>query len=80
MEPKLYILYGECAKCHKGFERRYATERGVKCASTRALNKGRMPCCTDESYTIGWAYDFAQEEIVKQATNIVNQSKGIVNQ
>jgi len=74
MEPKLYILYGECAKCHKGFERRYATKRGVKCAYTRAENKG-MPCCTNGSYTIGWAYDFAQEAIVNQATNIVNQPK-----
>jgi hypothetical protein len=79
MENKLYILYGKCAKCFKGFERRYATKKGVKCAYTRARNK-RYSCCTDESYTIGWGYDFAQEEIVKQATNIVNQSKGIVNQ
>ena len=79
MEPKLYILYGECAKCHKGFERRYATKKGVKCAYTRARNK-RYSCCTDESYTIGWGYDFAQEAIVKQPKGIVNQSNGIVNQ
>jgi hypothetical protein len=65
MEPKLYILYGECVKCHKGFERRYATQRGVKRAYAHAEKKG-MPCCTNGSYTIGWAYDFAQEAILKR--------------
>jgi len=71
MDKKLYILYGECKVCRNSFERRYATQRGVKCAYTRAENKG-MPCCTNGSYTIGWAYDFAQEAILNQQRGITD--------
>jgi hypothetical protein len=79
MEPKLYILYGKCAKCHKGFERRYATKKGVKCAYTRARKKVPL-CCPNAGYTIGWVSGSVKEEIVKQPKGIVNQSKEIVNQ
>jgi hypothetical protein len=71
MEPKLYILWGVCRMCHKGFERRYATQRGVKRAYTRAQNK-RYSCCPNAGYTIGWAYDFAQEAILKQQRGITD--------
>jgi hypothetical protein len=69
-----FILRGQC-ECGNSFERRYATQRGVKNASTRAGNKG-MSCCPHGWFRIKWLHDLgAQEEIVNQATNIVNQSK-----
>jgi hypothetical protein len=81
MENKLYILWGVCRMCKNNFERRYATQRGVKRAYAHAEKRRRwgrwgrsqvwwmgkrMPCCTNGPYTIGWAYDFAQEAILKR--------------
>jgi len=74
-----FVLYGECTECHKGFMESYSNQRSVKRAYAHAQKKVSL-CCPNAGYTIGWVSGSVKEEIVKQATNNVNQSNGIVNQ